>query len=558
MEKIWLKSYGKGVPETVPFADINMSQALANSAANYPNNPALFFEGTTVTFSQLDDMVSRLARGLQTLGVKPGDRVSLLLPNLVQMVVGIYGVFRAGAVAVLNNPLYTDRELEHQYNDSDSTVLMALDVLVPRMIKLREKTKISKIISCHIRDFLPFPKKQLFPFVRKQMHLNTPQAQDVYEFMDLIKNSQPISAPVPRDMQDMAVILYTGGTTGVSKGVDLTHANLSSNCQQCRAWFPGFDDGQERVVGCLPFFHSFGMTTAMNMGIFCGWGIVLIPNPRDTESMLKAIVKYKATYMPAVPTLYSALINFPDLKKYDLTSIKGCFSGGAPLPMETIRTFERLTGAQICEGYGLTESTPVTHINPYGGTTKPGTIGLPIPNTEAKLTNVDDYNKEITTPGEPGEICLKGPQIMRGYINRPEETAITLKDGWLLTGDIGVFDEEGYFSVVDRKKDMIISGGFNIYPRDVDELLFTHPKIREACVIGVPDARSGERIKAYVVLKEGQTATEEEIIAFCKQNLVHYKVPKFVEFVDDLPKSPVGKILRKELRIMDQQKSTSK
>jgi long-chain acyl-CoA synthetase len=259
--------------------------------------------------------------------------------------------------------------------------------------------------------------------------------------------------------------------------------------------------------------------------------------------------------MPAVPTLYNGMINFPDLKKYDITSLKGCFSGGAPLPLETIKNFEALTGAQICEGYGLTESSPVTHINPFGARTKPGTIGLPISNTNAKIVDVDDYTKEITTPGEPGELCLLGPQIMTGYINRPEETLATLKEGWLLTGDIAICDEDGFYSIVDRKKDMIISGGFNIYPRDVDEVLFSHPKIMEACVIGVPDAYSGERIKAFVVLKPGEKATPEEIIEFCKKNLVKYKVPKYVEFVEELPKSAVGKILRKELRRLDQAKS---
>ena len=283
---------------------------------------------------------------------------------------------------------------------------------------------------------------------------------------------------------------------------------------------------------------------------------VLIPKP-EPKTILEAICKYKATFIPAVPTLYNGMINFPELKKYSLKSIKGCFSGGAPLPMETMRTFEKLTGAQICEGYGLTETSPVTHINPYWSKTKPGTIGLPVSNTDAKLVDVDDYSKEITTPGAPGELCLKGPQVMKGYINRPDETAATLRDGWLLTGDIAVVDEEGYFSIVDRKKDMIISGGFNIYPRDVDEVLFSHPKILEACAIGVPDDYSGERIKAYVVLKEGETATPEEIVDYCKENLVKYKVPKYVEFVKDLPKSAVGKILRKELRAADQAKAGS-
>lgn len=556
MEKIWLKSYATNVPAEVEIEHVVLSEALQRSAQRFPDRPALFFQGKVVSYRSLNDMVSRFAGALRALGVRPGDRVATLLPNLVQHVVAIYGASRAGATVVLNNPLYTDRELEHQFNDSASTYLVSLDLLVPRMIELRKKTGITKIISCHIRDFLPFPLKQLFPLVKKHMHRRTPAAQDVLEFMDCIEKYPPIEAAHKASWDDTACLLYTGGTTGVSKGVQLTHGNLSSNCQQCSVWFQGFVPGREIAVGCLPFFHCFGMTTAMNVCIWNGWGDVLVPKP-EPKAILEAIHKSKATYMPAVPTLYNGLINYPDLKKYDITSLKGCFSGGAPLPMDTLRNFEQLTGAQICEGYGLTETSPVTHINPYGARRKVGSIGIPIPNTEAKLVDVDDYNREITAPGEPGEICVRGPQIMTGYINRPEETAAAVRDGWLLTGDIAVFDEDGYFTIVDRKKDMIISSGFNIYPRDVDEVLFAHPKINEACVIGVPDAYSGERIKAYVVLKEGYTATAEEIIDYCKENLVKYKVPKYVEFVPDLPKSAVGKILRKELRAMDQAKAAS-
>jgi long-chain acyl-CoA synthetase len=554
MEKIWLKSYAKSVPGEIVFDPITLPEALSRTAGKYPDNTALIFHGTKIKFRQLDEMVSRFASALEALGVKPGDKVSLLLPNLVQIVVAIYGVMRVGGIAVMNNPLYTDRELEHQYNDSDSKFLISMDKLLPRMINLRQKTGITKIVSCHIRDYLPFPLKQLFPFVKKEMHLNTPSAPDVYEFTDLIKKYPLQKSPQKASWDDPAFLLYTGGTTGVSKGVQLTHGNLCANVQQCGTWFPDFEPGGEVVMGCLPFFHSFGMTTAMNMAIYYGWANVLIPKP-EPKAILEGIHKYKVTYMPAVPTLYNGMINFPELKKYDITSIKGCFSGGAPLPMETIKKFEALTGSQICEGYGLTESSPVVHINPYGAKTKPGTIGVPICNTDCKIVDVDDFNKEITNPGEPGEICLKGPQIMTGYINRPDETALTLRDGWLLTGDIAIFDEDGFFSIVDRKKDMIISGGFNIYPRDVDEVLFSHPKILEACAIGVPDSYSGERIKAFVVLKESETSNEEEIIEFCRQNLVKYKVPKYVEFVDELPKSAIGKILRKELRKIEESKS---
>ncbi len=556
MEKIWLKSYASTVPPEITIEEIVLPEALTRTVNRFGDRPALIFQGKRISFSQLDDMVSRFAAGLVDMGVKPGDKVSLLLPNIVQMVVAMYGTFRAGATAVLNNPLYTDRELEHQFNDSGSTFLVCLDRLVPRMLNLRSKTIIEKIVSCHIRDFLPFPLKQLFPYLRKDMHLNTPAGNEVYEFMDIIKRYSPIASPVKMKWEDTACLLYTGGTTGVSKGVQLTHRNLSSNVQQCGAWFPLFKAGEEVAVGCLPFFHSFGLTTACNLSIFYGWADILIPKP-EPKAILEAIHKYKATFMPAVPTLYNGMINFPDLKKYDISSIKGCFSGGAPLPLETIKNFEKLTGAQICEGYGLTETSPVVHINPFGGRTKPGTIGLPVCNTLAKLVNVDDYHTEITEPNTPGEICLKGPQVMSGYINRPEETEMTLRDGWLLTGDIAIFDEEGFFSIVDRKKDMIISGGFNIYPRDVDEVLFAHPKIMEACAIGVPDAYSGERIKAFVVLKDGETATPIEIIDYCSQNLVKYKVPKYVEFVSELPKSAVGKILRKELKRMEQERETA-
>ena len=553
MEKIWLKSYAPGVPSTIDLQDITLQEALTRTASRFPHRPALIFQGKTISFKELDEMVSRFASALKGLGVELGDRVALLLPNVVQNVVGFYGTLRLGAVAVPNNPLYTDRELEHQFNDSGSQTLICLDFLLPRMIKLRERTCITKIISCHIRDYLPFPLKQLFPFVKKDLHLNTPRAAEVFEFMDLLKSHEPIEGNHQHDMEETVVLVYTGGTTGVSKGVQMTQRNFSSNCQQLRAWSPEFRDGEEVILGCLPFFHSFGLTAVMNMGIFFGWCNVLIAKP-EPKAILEAIDKFKVSLIPGVPTLFSVMINYPDIQKYSLKSVRGCFSGAAPLPLETIRGFKDLTGILISEAYGLTETSPATHGIPLGGKEKPGCIGLPLPNTDAKLVDIGDYTREITAFGEPGELCVKGPQVTKGYLNRAEETAAVLKDGWLLTGDIATVDEEGYFTVVDRKKDMIISGGFNVYPREVDEVLFTHPKIREACAVGVPDQHSGERVKAFVVLKDGQTATAEEIIEYCKQSLTKYKIPKYVEFLGDLPKSAVGKILRKELKAMDQAK----
>jgi long-chain acyl-CoA synthetase len=553
MEKIWLKSYAPGVPHTIDFQDITLQEALTRSADRFPQRPALIFQGKTISFKELDEMVSKFASALKGLGVKPGDKVALLLPNLVQMVVACYGALRLGAVVVPNNPLYTDRELEHQFNDSGSQTLICLDLLLPRMIELRKRTGITKIVSCHIRDYLPFPLKQLFPFVKKDLHLKTPPAKDVFEFTDLLAGHKPIQGNHQSDMEDTILIIYTGGTTGVSKGVQMTQRNFSNNCQQVRAWAPDFKDGEEVMLGVLPLFHSFGLSAVMNLGIFFGWCNVLIAKP-EAKAILDAIDKFNISLIAGVPTLFNLLINHPDIKKYSLRSVKGCFSGAAPLPLEIIRGFRNLTGVSISEAYGLTETSPATHAIPLGGKEKPGCIGLPFPNTDSKLVDIDDYTREITAFGEPGELCVKGPQVTKGYINRPDETDAVLKDGWLLTGDIATVDEEGYFTIVDRKKDMIISGGFNVYPREVDEVLFAHPKIREACAVGVPDQHSGERVKAFVVLKDGQTATAEEIIEYCKQSLTKYKIPKYVEFLDDLPKSAVGKILRKELRAMDEAK----
>lgn len=548
MAKGWVQSYAPGVPPEIEVEPISVAQCLSRTSGRFPENAALHFHGTTISYGRLDEMAEIAATGLvERLGVRPGDRVSMLLPNLVEMVVAVHAAWRVGAQVVMNNPLYTDPELIHQFNDSDSKYLFALDALVPRMIKLRDVTGIKKIVSCHVRDYLPSALQNLVPSVE------TPDAPDVHEFMDLLNDGKPRAGRSGPAIDDTAVIMYTGGTTGVSKGVQITHRNLSANCQQMRAWIPQFQDGAETVVGCLPFFHSFGLQGVMNLAVYSGWANILVPKP-EPKTILDAIQGYKATYLPAVPTIYTGLLNYPSFKDYDLSSLTTCFSGGAPLPLETIRAFKDFAGIDICEAYGLSETCTCTHMNPVGGKTKAGSIGLPVSGTDAKLVDVADYTKEITTIGEAGELCLKGPQIMKGYINRPDETAAAIRDGWLLTGDIAVMDEEGYFFIVDRKKDMIITGGFNVYPRDVDEVLFTHPKILEACVIGVPDDYAGERVKAFVVLKEGQTATAEEIIDFCKERLTKYKVPKYVEFVSSLPKSAIGKILRKELRKMELEK----
>jgi long-chain acyl-CoA synthetase len=549
VEKIWQRLYVKRVPKVIDFDQITLPEALTRTASRFPDRPALIFQGTTVTYRELEDMVSRFTGALVAMGVKPGGKVSLVMPNLIQTAVAIYGTLRAGATVVTHNPRNDDMQLEFQIKNAGSDTLVCLDVLVPRMINIRKRAGVKKIISCHIRDYLPYLAKTLFPLVKKELHLKTPEASDVFEFTELLESSKPHAHASHIRMEDLAFILYTSATTGKAKGVEITHANASVNVQQLHSWFPGFLDGQESVVACLPFFHVFGLTCSLNISLFYGYAVLLVPLP-EPKNILEAIHTYKPTFIPALPSWYTGMINDPNLKKYDLKSLKGCFSGASPLPLETIRTFEKLTGAQICEGYGLTECSPVSHINPFGGKTKPGTIGLPVPNTDAKIVDLDDHTIEITTPGEPGELCIKGPQVMKGYVNLPDASEATVKDGWLLTGDIVTVDEEGFFTVVNRKKELIQCGGERIYPRELDEVLFSCPKILDACAIGVPDAAQGQSIKAFVVLKKGEQATPQEIMDFCKRKLAPHKVPQSVAFLSELPRTPVGKVLRRELKRM--------
>jgi long-chain acyl-CoA synthetase len=552
MEKPWVKSYAKGIPHAISYEKTTMPQALSRTAAELPDKTALVFIDAKISYRQLNDMANRFAHALIDMGVKPGDKVAMLMPNMPQLVAATYGAWRAGAVVVMNNPLYTDTELEYQFNNSESSFLVTIDLLGPRMIALKPKTGIKNIVIAHIRDHLKFPKKQLLPIVAKDKHREIPPQPNVHEWMNLLKKYPSQEPGIPVDFEGLASLQYTGGTTGVSKGVMLTHANLSKNVQQIVAWFPGFNKGEITHLGVLPIFHSFGLTCCMNICVWMGWADVLIPRP-EAQTILEAVHKYKVNFFPAVPTMYVGVLNHPKLSQYSLTSIKGCFSGAAPLPVEVIKDFETRTGSQICEGYGLSETSPVVTTNPYGGKTKVGSIGLPVSDTDIKIVDIAEGTKEVP-PGEAGELIIKGPQVTSGYYKMPDETRLTIRDGWLYTGDIGKMDEEGYFYIVDRKKDMIIAGGYNIYPREIDEILFEHPKILEACAVGIPDPYRGETVKAYVVLKPNEKMTAEEVIQYCQEKLAKYKVPKTVEFMASLPKSMVGKILRKELRAMEMAK----
>ncbi len=552
--KIWINSYAAGVKSKLGIEEKCILEKLYESVNKYPDNTALIFEGYKISYTKLIDMVERLATALVNMGVKKGDRVATVLPNIPHMVVSYYAIQRANAIAVLNNPLYSDDELQYQLNDSSAKIVITAELLnlTNRLIDMKNKTKVEKIITCNIGDYLPFPKNLLFPLVaRKQGYkFDLKQVEYLYHFKNLINQTSRKPPTLDIKWEETACLLYTGGTTGISKGVMLTHKNLSANVQQIAEWFKEFEPTapEEIHVGALPYFHSFGMTCALNLPLAWGSTVVLVPKPYPLQ-LLEAISKYKATFFAAVPAMYVGIVNYPKLKNYNLSSIKGCFSGAAPIPVEIINKFEELTGAAICEGFGLTEASPVTHINPFGAKAKriPGSIGLPISNTECKLVDIVKGDVEVPM-GEEGELIIKGPQVMKGYYMRKDETENVIRDGWLYTGDIAKMDKNGYFYIVDRKKDMVISGGYNIYPREIDEVLYKHPKIQAAVSVGIPDELKGEVIKAYIQLKEGERATEEEIKEYCDKHLAKYKRPKYIEFREKLPITIVGKVLRRELR----------
>jgi len=556
LEKSWHKSYAPGVPQEIEFERVTMPEALTRNAKQFSNHTALLYMGKKIFYPELERLVNRFGRALMDMGVKKGDKVAMLLPNIPQIVIANYATFRIGAVAVMNNPLYTERELEYQLNDSDSKILVTLDLLLPRALILKGKTKIEKIITCHINDYLPFPKKQLFPMVKKQMYRKVGAQKDVYQFLDLIRKYPDGPLENAAGWDDLAAFIYTGGTTGVSKGVMLTHSNLSCNVQQFGVWFPDLKKGEESVLAVFPFFHSAGFTAIQNYSLWAGFKNILLPRP-EPGSIIEMLKKFRPHFLPAVPTIFVGLLNSEEFRKMDLSFIKGFFSGAAPLAADTIQQLKDLTGATMLEVYGLTETAPIATATPWGGKIKPGTVGVPVPNTDVKVVDVET-GKEEMKQGVPGEVIIKGPQVMKGYYKKPEETAAVLKEGWLYTGDIGFFDEDGYLSIADRKKDMIIASGYNIYPREIDEILFEHPKVLEACAIGIPDAYRGETVKAFIVVKPGETLTEEEITQWCKEKLAAYKVPKMIEFVDALPKSTIGKILRREVKEMDKKKKEGK
>lgn len=558
-ERVWHRSYQEGVPATLePYPDHSLYQFLVDSADRYGDRTATAFLGTHLTYRELHDQVINMAGALTALGVAKGDRVGLILPNCPQYLISYYAALRIGAVAVGNNPLYTQRELRHQLRDADCKVVVTLDMLHPTLAAVQaDLPEVDQVIVTRITDYMAPPLKWLAPLkFRSEAKAQgrpwppVPKDADVLWWADLMKKRQatPPVAEVDPD-SDLAALVYTGGTTGLSKGAALTHRNLVANCVQAKAWFPEIRDGEESGMCILPFFHSYGMTVGMNAGIHRAMKLVLIPRPTDLDSVLDAIEKEKPTLLPGIPRLYIAITEAAAKKGVDLSSINACFSGAAKLPLPVLERFEQATGGRVVEGYGLSETSPITHGNPVDGRRRVGSFGLPYPDTDCRVVDLDDPTKEVA-PGEPGELLLKGPQVMNGYWNKPDETAQVMLDGWFRTGDVVRMDEDGFFFIVDRLKEMIIVSGFNVYPNEVEEVLYQHPKVEKVAVIGVPDDTTGEAVKAFIVLREGETATADEIIEWCRDpetGMTRYRVPKQIEFRESIPESMVGKVLRRVL-----------
>lgn len=548
MMKKWYAHYPDEIPAHIAYDEKPLHVFLQEEAKQRGKKKALHFMGKETSYSELCLQAKKMAAYLQKLGLKKGDRVSVMLPNCPQAVVSYYGILMAGGIVVQTNPLYKERELEYQLKDSGACFIVCLDVLLPLVANVRKNTQLQHTIVTGIKDYLPFPKNKIYPIMQKKQYnmvVTVEESEDTHTWKRVDEQSpDAFTETKVNPIDDLALLQYTGGTTGFPKGVMLTHYNLVANVQMCQAWLYKTKRGEEIVLGALPFFHVYGMTTVMNLSIMHGAKMVLLPK-FDALEVLKTIQKQQATLFPGAPTMYVGLLNHPELHKYDLSSIKACLSGSAPLPYEIQEQFEAKTGGCLVEGYGLTETSPVTHANFLWDRRMNGSIGVPWPDTDAKVINMETMEEADTE--EVGEIAVKGPQVMKGYWNNLEETTQVLQNGWLFTGDLGYMNDSGYFYIVDRKKDMIIAGGYNIYPREVEEVLYEHEAVQEAVVAGIPDPYRGETVKAYVVLKSGYHTDGNELNTFCRKLLAAYKVPKKYEFRAELPKTTVGKILRRQL-----------
>lgn len=549
-DRPWLARYDVGVPKSIEYPDEPVFYFLEESARKYPERPCTIFKGARITYREMSVLTDRLAAGFASLGIKKGDRVGIFIPNTPQFVMAYFAILKIGGIVVATNPMYSPREIIHQSNDSGIEVMVVMSNFYNRIKGVQPETKIRTVVVTNLKETLPPITAFLFTLLReKKGGFRVELADGDIWMQDLIDRYQADDRPkVDVGPNDEALFQYSGGTTGTPKAAIALHRNLVANTLQIREWMTSCVDGEEVVLMALPLYHVYGMVAGLNFAMRAGAALVMVPDARDINDNLVNIQKYKATIFPAVPSLYNAINNWPDVLagKFDLSSIKACISGSAPLMRETKEKFEELTGGVVFEGFGLSETPTATHCNPLAGENRTGSIGLPLPDVDARIISLDD---EVTVlpPGEVGELVIKGPQVFKGYHNMPTETNNALRDGWLYTGDIATMDDDGYFYIVDRKKEVIKPGGFQVWPREVEEVISDHPKVFEVGVGGVPDPKRGETVKAWIVPQPGETVTVDEIRDWCKERLAAYKVPTLVEFRKELPKTTVGKILRREL-----------
>ena len=555
--KPWLSHYDKGVPYSLaPYPNKPLFSFLEEAAAKFPDRPCTIFKGRVITFRKMDELTNRMAAALAAIGVKKGDRVGMFIPNTPQFVIAYYGILKAGGVVVATNPLYSPREIIHQLKDSGIELMVVMSNFYKRIKDVQPETRLKTLIVTNVKEQLPPLMGLLFTLAKEKQEGHSVElaAGDIWMKDLLAKHSAAERPKIDIGADDMALLQYSGGTTGLSKGAIATHGCLVANTLQIKAWFLDMREGQETTLMAIPLYHAYGMLAGMAFAMTCGASLVMVPDPRDLKDLLGNIHKYHPTTFPAVPALYNAINNHPDVKagRIHLSSIRACISGSAPLLHETKVTFERLTGGKLFEGYGLSEAPTATHCNPLMGINKEGSIGLPLPDVECRLISLEDGVTEVA-PGQIGELVIRAPQVFKGYWNMPTESNNTLQADpaggapWLFTGDIARIDEDGYFYIVDRKKELIKCSGYQVWPREIEEVLAAHPKVREVGVAGIPDPYRGETVKAWIVLKDGETAGEDELKDWCKDKLAKFKIPTNIEFRSELPKTTVGKVLRREL-----------
>lgn len=559
-EHPWFQHYDDGVPRSIEYPEVPLQYFLEEAAQEFPDRPVSIFKGAEITYAEMDKLTDRLSAALADLGVRKGTPVAIFMPNSPQFVMAFYAVLKAGGIVVATNPLYTGREIEHQMNDAGVEYMLVMSNFYETIKAVQSKTRLKTMIVTNIKEYLPGMLRFLFTLLRERKEGHRVQLQEGdYWLQDLLSRYEPAQRPdVSLSPDDPAIYQYSGGTTGLSKAAIAMHRNLVANSLQVRGFMPDIVRGEETVLMAIPMFHVYGLVAGMSLGICSAASLVMIPNPRDMVDVLSSIEKYRPTIYPGVPTMYNAINNHPKViaGDVDVSSIRGCISGSAPLLRETKVTFEKLTGGKLVEGYGLSEAPTATHCNPLEGTNKEGSIGLPLPDVVARVVSLDD-GVTVLGPGEIGELVIKGPQVMKGYLNMPTETANALRGGWLYTGDIARYDEDGYFFIVDRKKELIKPSGYQVWPREVEEVIADNPKVLDVGVAGIPDAYRGETVKAWVVLKPDESASVDEIRDWCRERMAPFKVPTRVEFREELPKTTVGKVLRRELVRQDKEAQTT-